>query len=215
MEMAAKSDRRQERVVLSAQDQEFLNSIRKKFGDHVQSQKGSHTYLTREKLGKFLKIRDSYLAGNLFRVMDTDGDGRLSESDVSGVVSAVILGSDQKKLRFIFDVHDADGNGEISREELGRMFKAVLRHSKLKITPRIRLEVESALFEQTKGKPIDFSAFRKLLSRDGAVRKTMLSSMSTWFGREPDKEAAAGRPGLSTILRYIFVVIPYYVWWDF
>lgn len=206
------ADRRKKRPILSAEDQEFLNTVRRRFGEHVSAQKSSSRYLTKQKLKAFLKIRDSYLAGNLFRVLDADGDGRLSETDFLESVSQVILGNDTKKLRFIFDIHDADGDGKISKNELDELFKAGLRHSRLKVSPAARQATEDALLKKTGKRSIDFAAFRSLLSTDSAVRGAMLDSVSVWFGAAPAHRVDVRHRGFATVLRYLFVTVPFHAW---
>jgi predicted ferric reductase len=212
--MAEKSaaDRRKNRRELSQGDQEFLNFIRATFGRHSKGER-ENRYLDRSRLMKALRIRDAYLGSNLFRILDADGDGRVSEADFVDSASGVILGSDQRKIRFIFDLHDADGDGRISGEELDDMFRAALRRSRLRVSPKTRKELAAAMVTRGgKRKYIDLSDFREILNSDSRIRATMLASISSWFGVETGNEYLGTRPGIGEILRYIFVVLPHQAW---
>lgn len=212
--MVTSSERRTARVELSQTDQEFLSKMRERFGQHS----GSRKFLDQGRLRRLLRIRDKYLGRRLFAVIDSDGDGRISEEDLLSVVTEITLGSDQKKLRFVFALHDADGDGRITAGELDEMLKASLRHSTLRITPVDRQRVSEALVSAGSGttrgrkRGIDFGEFRKLLGRDRVVRTALLQSVSAWFGAEPDRQIDVSHRRLSTVLRYLFVVVPYYAW---
>lgn len=201
-------ERRHARKQLSKIDQDFLTLVRTRFRDHADGGKR----MTPAELRKFLRIGNSYVARRLFAVLDEDGDGRVSEADFLKNVVALILGSDEEKLQFIFRLHDDDANGRIDAQELDRMLQACLSSNRIELSVQERHGIRDALLAKGKRRALDFTAFRRLLASHELVRRKLIQSVADWFGAEGGQRMDTRHVRFSTIVRQAAVVVPYYVW---
>lgn len=72
-------------------------------------------------LQRALGMRSAYLAQRVFARFDVNGDGRISREEFLAGVRALILGTEDEKLRFAFALHDVDDDGLLGPQDVYRM----------------------------------------------------------------------------------------------
>ncbi|XP_035699930.1 NADPH oxidase 5-like [Branchiostoma floridae] len=82
---------------------------------------GPGTTISMERFKAELKSQQhvgSFLAEQLFHVLNKDGSSELKLSDLMAGLSCLLTGSEEEKARLLFQVYDVNGNGSIDRGEL-------------------------------------------------------------------------------------------------
>ena len=127
-------------------------------------------------LQRRLGISNRHLAERLLAQLDQDGDGVVSEEELVRGVEALVDGTPEQKLRFVFGVHDEDGNGYLEPRELYRILRISLCENRLAFGDDIVEELAEALFEKadTDGdRLISFEEFRAALEHYPGVLDRM------------------------------------------
>ncbi|HUX22860.1 MAG TPA: ferric reductase-like transmembrane domain-containing protein, partial [Spirochaetia bacterium] len=200
-------ERRKKRKKLSRLDQEFLDHIRGLY----QKESGEQGRLGPAQLKRLLRIEDSYLARRIFAVLDRGGAGFIKQSDFLGTVISLILGDNESKLKFVFDLHDANCDGFIDRNEMKRMLDASLRQNEISVLPAEKRELCKAIYRKAVGglnKRIAFTDFKKLVRLYPEIQREMIGSISEWFGYSRHEVQTRGRLQLSSVFRFLFLVLP-------
>lgn len=200
-------ERRKKRKTLSRLDQEYLNHIRELY----QKESGEQGRLGQAQLKRLLGVEDPYLARRIFGVLNHDGASYIKQADLLGSVIALILGDDDSKLKFVFDLHDANGDGFIDRNEMKRMLDASLRQNEISVSPAEKRDLCRAIYRKAVGslnKRIGFAEFKKLIRLYPDIQKEMIGSISEWFGRSEEGEKRQREFQLSSLFRFIFLVLP-------
>ncbi len=200
-------ERRKNRKELSRVDQEFLNHIR----ELSEREGGAQGRIGAQQLKRLLGIEDAYIARRVFSVLGRGKQDYIKQADFLGGVISLILGDDDDKLRFIFDLHDENGDGSIDRNEMKRMLDASLRQNEIRIPAGEKRELCRAIYKRAVGgmnRRIGFTDFKKLLRLFPEIRKEMVGSISEWFGYGAHTVEPRGRRQLSSVFRFIFLVLP-------
>lgn len=204
-------DRRSRRVVLSEADQAFVDYLRTTFSAHATKNKR----LTQASLKNILGIHNKYLTRRLFFVIDSDGDGVISFDDFSQTSIGLILGSDDVKLRFVFDLHDENADGKIHKAELERMFKACLTQNRLRVAPSELKAMVLAIFQKgdlKKDGKIDFTEFKALMKKFPQERQQLIQSLSVWFTGRPASRNRPPRRHFGSVIRALFNTLPSFLY---
>lgn len=106
-------------------DRELLSILERAFAHHS----GGDAAIDLEDLQRALRVRNPYFARRVLAVLDRDGDGVVRKDEFLDAIRALVLGSDEDKLRFAFRLHDHDDNGALDRDELLRMIVVSLAES--------------------------------------------------------------------------------------
>lgn len=109
----------------SSIDRELLSILERGFAHHA----GGDAVIDLADLQRALRVRNEYFARRVLAVLDRDGDGVVRKDEFLEAVRALIVGSDEDKLRFAFRLHDHDDNGALDRDELLRMIVISLAES--------------------------------------------------------------------------------------
>ncbi len=110
---------------VSTTDAALLATLERAFAHHA----GGDARIDIDELKRALGLRSTHLTRRVMSCFDENGDGVISKQEFLDGVRALLLGTDQEKLRFAFRLHDDDGDGFIDKEELFRMIAVSLAES--------------------------------------------------------------------------------------
>ncbi len=82
---------------------------------------GKDGHIDPVELAALSRVKDTFLAAQTLRVLDTDHDGVVSFDEYLRAVDTIAHGDPGERSRLAFAIHDLDGDGYLSRGELERM----------------------------------------------------------------------------------------------
>lgn len=145
---------------------------------------GSDEKIDRAELQTGLELNDADYADRIFRLVDKDGSGDITVWEFIEFAKILVEGSDDDKLRIIFDLHDLNGDGTIDPDELRDILDRSLNEHSLDIPDRKLSELSEALFRSvdTDGSgAISFAEFRACIDNHPTLKKQMIDTAATWL----------------------------------
>ena len=167
-------------------DAQLLALLERAFAHHA----GAAASIGQKDLQRALGLRSDYLAAQVFRCFDANGDGAVSRDEFLAAVRSLVFGSDRDKLLFAFRLHDGDGDGAIGRDELLRMISISLAESDI----RERLtqpseELTDALFrvaDRNHDNRISFDELETVIRDRPELLKKMTRNEAIWIAPNED-----------------------------
>lgn len=105
-------------------------------------------YLDVQELLKELNIRNPYLVGRIFAIMDEDGGGTVDIDEMTSFCTKLAKGSFNAKARFVFNACDINNNGVIEEYEIRKMIKNLVLacHDSVPHYTMAKTEEDASLF---------------------------------------------------------------------
>lgn len=159
---------------------------------------GADEIIDRAELQAGLELNDAAYADRIFRLVDRDGSGDITVWEFIEFAKILVEGSDDEKLRIIFDLHDLNGDGTIDPMELTDILDRSLNEHSLDIPDRKLRALSEALFRtvDTDGSgAISFAEFRACIDGHPALKKQMIDTAATWLKLPHRIPADRRKPG--------------------
>lgn len=161
---------------------------------------GADERIDLEELRRGLGLSDADYAARIFAQVDTDGSGTISLWEFIDFARILIDGTEDEKLRVVFDLHDLNRDGTIDRRELTHILDRSLNEHHLDVT-RAQLEALSrALFDAVdtdRSGAISFAEFKACIDAHPALKAQMVTRSATWLSLPERIPRDRRRPGRS------------------
>jgi predicted ferric reductase/Ca2+-binding EF-hand superfamily protein len=159
---------------------------------------GSDDRIDAEELRRGLGLSDPDYAARIFAQVDRDGSGIVSLWEFIEFAKILIDGSDDDKLRVVFDLHDLNGDGTIDPRELTHILDRSLNEHHLDISPDQLNALSRALFDAVdtdRSGAISFAEFKACIEAHPALKAQMVARSATWLSLPQRIPRDRRRPG--------------------
>jgi hypothetical protein len=173
--------------------------------------------LTPGALKKAFRLEDPYVASRVFAVLAGPDRRTVGKDEALGKLLAVLSGTRESRLQFVFDLHDSTGQGRLTLNDVKKMLDASLRQNEIKLTPREKSDVVKALFDRGDSKKdggLDAAEFRRLVKSRPEVLDGMTDGLDQWFGESPSagRSRPKGRRRFWGTVAFLFTTVPAALW---
>ncbi|KAF0685800.1 Aste57867_22408 [Aphanomyces stellatus] len=125
--------------------------------------------------------KESLYADRLFKVVDGNGDGRVSFGEFASAVSLLSTKATlAEKIKLSFDILDVDGDGQLSRDEVTTMLHTSLTENAIQLTKdQIQMIVAKTFAEVAGGgDAISFDTYAALVSKNEGMVSHLTLNLS-------------------------------------
>ncbi|WP_370980297.1 EF-hand domain-containing protein [Agaribacterium sp. ZY112] len=142
----------------------FLLTTRQQPFDRIA---GREELIDQEKLKSALNIKDKYLAGRIFDLIDKDNSGYIDRDEFDRFIHILSSRDIRSRLDFIMSLCDEDNDGYVSKQELGKLISACISDQSLIVSDRQLDALQTCIFKMAdlpSGDRLSGDDFVKLLA---------------------------------------------------
>ena len=128
---------------------------------------------------KILQREGGFFSGRIFALIDTDGDGSISQEEFAQFFANIL--SKEDKIELLFRVYDLNGDGFLTRDEVKTVLLAMLEESKF---PQMTADNVENLVKTFFGDcdQVNMENFKHLLNWSEALSTDISTIVDHWIG---------------------------------